>query len=61
MDMEGDPQGSKWLTAVREAMQEVGLVFNNEGTKKWKRMVRAAVDRWNEREWASGREASASL
>ena len=61
MDMEGDPQGSKWLTAVREAMQEVGLVYTNEGTKQWKRMVREAMGRWNQREWESGREASATL
>ena len=61
MDMEEDPQGSKWLMAVREVMQEVGLVFNNEGMKQWKQRVRAAVDSWNEREWESGRETSVTL
>ena len=40
---ENDPLGSSWLREVRQIMREVGLTYNGQGQKEWKRITKRAV------------------
>ena len=40
MEVENEnPVRNAWLKEVQKAMDEVGVIYNNQGVKKWRRVV----------------------
>ena len=52
---ENDPLGSSWLREVRRIMREVGLTYNGQGQKEWKRITKRAVKEWELQNWEGGK------
>ena len=58
---EKDPLGSSWLREVRRIMREVGLTYNGQGQKEWKRITKRAVKEWELQNWEGERETHVKL